>query len=299
MKVTMYAYDIFSRRIRGKDNKDVEKFEEDVVKVIDWLYRKKLVKRSYKLEKVNQKIYLLNKEYYRESHTLFLQFGSAQYKKVRKVVDTDTLVANPAKRKSPKDGDEETTCLVIKFNANEASKSATCLLQVNSNGVSLTKIFEYINNEIDEYHKKIAKDNVNYRVCHNNIVSNDFLKALENTKRIKSVTLAVDSTETEATEFKMFSNKNDIRKEFDIVLKPAKRGLSIKSDTVKEFFEEYREAGIIRRIYVSSDSVDGNPLSFDTEKMKQKEITEVNETYTGEPDVSDLKNAMIDRIRLY
>lgn len=299
MKVTIYAYDIFTRRMRGKENKDVEKFENDFLEVVNGLCERELRQRNYKLEKVNQKIYLLEREYYEDLHTLFLKFGSAQYKKVRKVINTDTLESDPAKKKTPKDGDEEITCMIVKFSKDEKSKMAKCLVQMNSNGVSLSKILEYLNGEIAKYHKTIVKDSVNYRVCHNNIVSQDFLKALENTNRIKSVKLVVDMQEIDVSEFKMFSEKNDIKKEFDITLKPVKRGMSIGTDTVKDFFKEYRGAGMIRRIYVNSDSLDGNPLSFDTEKMKQKESVEVSETSTGEPDVEDIKTILLNSIKLY
>ena len=49
MKVTIYAYDIFTRRMRGKENKDVEKFENDFLEVVNGLCERELRQRNYKL----------------------------------------------------------------------------------------------------------------------------------------------------------------------------------------------------------------------------------------------------------
>lgn len=44
---------------------------------------------------------------------------------------------------------------------------------------------------------------------------------------------------------------------------------------------------------------DGNPLSFDTEKMKEKEYVTVTDTLSQEPNVDELRVQMIEKIKSY
>lgn len=78
----------------------------------------------------------------------------------------------------------------------------------------MTRIFEYINIEIVAIHNA-HNDNIKYKVSHTNIVSRDFLKALEKAQKIRAVKLVIDSDATGDSEFKDYACENeDISNEF-------------------------------------------------------------------------------------
>lgn len=298
MKVTMHAYYLYERRLRIKGMKDVESLETDLVEVVSYLKSKDLIDRRYEIKNTKKIIYLNAFEYYPDKRILFLEFKSAEYAHQRNVINTDTMEKDPKKKKGKKDGDEETTCMALKFD--EDGNRGSCLTQINSSGVTLSKIIEYLNEQINEYHSNIKKDVIRYGLYSNNIVSEDFLAALEKTKRIKMVKLVVNSEDMDVSEFKDFSELNDVNDNMDIILKPAKKGMGIGTDTVKALYNLYRNPEKkIKRIWINSDELEGNPLSFDTEKMKQKEVVEVSDTITNEPKVEELKECLCRLVLLY
>lgn len=68
----------------------------------------------------------------------------------------------------------------------------------------------------------------------------------------------------------------------------------------KKIFKDYEKEGAnIKKIRVDINEADGNPLSFDTEKMKEKEYVVVTDTLTQEPRIDELKVQMLDKIRNY
>lgn len=78
----------------------------------------------------------------------------------------------------------------------------------------------------------------------------------------------------------------------EIIYKPS--GKNILTNTVKKFFEIYNDSQRkIKKVYVESKGENGNPLHFDTEEMREKEILDVEETYSGEVDKGDLYDQMI------
>ena len=91
MNVTLYAYNLFEKRIREKGKKDVEYFEKDFVECVKALMIRKPNDRKYELGNKKKIIYINDFEYMQNQHMLFLVFKSAEYGKIRKVVDTDTL----------------------------------------------------------------------------------------------------------------------------------------------------------------------------------------------------------------
>ena len=298
MNITLYGYNLMEKRVREKGKKDVEYFEEDFVKCINILCSKNPVDKKYTLNGTKKVIYIDSMDYDKNRHTLFLAFKSAEYGFIRKVVNTDTLAEEPKKKKGQKDGDEETTCVIIKFDDDRDSKRAVCLIQVNSRGVSLHRVLEYLNIKIAAIHE--SYDNIKYQVRGTNIVSEDFLEALEKTDKIKTVKLVIDGDETEESDFKTFASFDDIRNDFEIIYKPVKSGIGIKKDTVKDFFRYYRkDKSSIKRIWIDSKEADGNPLTFDTEKMKEKTRITVSDTLSSEPNIEELKVAMIQKIFQY
>ena len=299
MNVTLYAYNLHEKRIREKGKTDVDFFEKDFVACVKTLNKRKPNDKKYELDNMKKVIYIDDYEYIEDQHILFVVFKSAEYGRIRKVVNTDTLEEIKSKKKGKKDGDEETTCIVIKFDEEEKSKDAVCLVQVNANGVSMTRIFEYINMEISAIHSA-HNDDIKYKITHTNIVSRDFLKSLEKAGKVRAVKLVIDSELTGDSEFKDYANENeDVSNEFDIIYKPAAKG-GIGKNTVKKFFEKYANGEAdIKKIRVDINEADGNPLSFDTEKMKEKEHVVVTDTLTKEPKIDELKTQMLYKIRNY
>ena len=103
MNVTLYAYNLFEKRIREKGKKDVEYFEKDFVECVKALMIRKPNDRKYELGNKKKIIYINDFEYMQNQHMLFLVFKSAEYGKIRKVVDTDTLEERKTKKKGKKD----------------------------------------------------------------------------------------------------------------------------------------------------------------------------------------------------
>lgn len=187
--------------------------------------------------------------------------------------------------------------MIIKFEG-EKSREATCILQINANGVSISEIKQYLNEKIHEYHKSI--DMIRYKLEIYNKVSDEFLQALSSVNRISALKLVVNTEDVEVSEFKDFSELNDIRDNIELMMKPAGRGGRIKKETVKKFYDMYKNnRSSIKKIWVNTHDMENNPLSFDTEKVKEKIRIEVNENVSGEPEEIDIINALRRYISKY
>ena len=79
MNVTLYAYNLFEKRIREKGKKDVEYFEKDFVECVKALMIRKPNDRKYELGNKKKIIYINDFEYMQNQHMLFLVFKSAEY----------------------------------------------------------------------------------------------------------------------------------------------------------------------------------------------------------------------------
>ena len=62
MNVTLYAYNLFEKRIREKGKKDVEYFEKDFVECVKALMIRKPNDRKYELGNKKKIIYILKKK---------------------------------------------------------------------------------------------------------------------------------------------------------------------------------------------------------------------------------------------
>lgn len=293
MNVKLYAYNFYTTKISNEYD-ELDDFAGDFLGFLKWLLSKSAVERNKDYPDINKKIYLEDMKYTPEDESVFMIFKSAEYNKVRKVINTDTLEEKPNKRKKRNEGDEESTCLLMQF---ESNRDAIGIFQVNRSGVGISKVVDYLNKKLLEYHRTVLGDRVLYAVHYINMVSEDFLEAITNTRRIKAMTLVVDSKEL-GSDFLEVSGMGDLRKEMEVVLKPY-RGDTIRKDTVENYYYQLKKHGnLFRKISVDVDKMDGEPVSFDTEKVKKTFVLDVNDIGNGTPDITELQSGMKKRMTL-
>lgn len=297
MNVTFYMHYFDAKKIYGKKIEEVEDFEEDLTKVIESLINTTKDFRTKDYRKDRIAMYLNSYLYDSDNRILIIEFKSARYAKVRKVVNTINWEEKKSKQKDIEDGDEESTSIGIKF---YGKQEAYCMYENNGDGVGFTKIREYLNDYIKNYHKNIKRDNQIYRIETNNMISQDFLYALSRARRIKAIRLIVNQKDLDISENKALADRADLNPDVEIYLKPAGRGMRIHHSTVKEFYKIYKDPKKkIKKIYVDADENDGNPLKFDTERMKDKHILDVLERYNGEVDTESLHTVMFQTLNKY
>lgn len=295
MNRTLMPLNLTTAKVRMKHNEPLEDFESDLVSVCEYTTKLDKQLRKKDFEKAKKVVYLDKQEYDETNSILYLKFNSARYAKSREVIDTDTLSSKGILKK-PKDGDEEKTHVVIKFDWDD---NAVCIFEKNSDGIGVGQLFEYLNDRIIKYHNAQG-DNVYYSIVHENIVSQEFLLALENVKRIKGVTLTVSQQDLSVSEAKAFAGKDDLSEDVDLYFKPASKGKSITSDTVKEFYKLYNNKNRkVKRITVKADDRQESAIVFDTEKVKEKVVVEVEETIFGEVRERSIKDKMIELVQKY
>ena len=274
MQRTLYAYKIEAISVNEEKCAKLESIENDMLEVLEELCKKSRQERKYDVKTDHKILYLDSYQYDAEQHILNMVFKSAKYNAVRNVINTSTMVSKGI-LKEPSDGDEEMNHVSFRFVEN---KVAVCLFEYNYYGIGYKRILFYIQHNIKQYHRE-KKDKMFYNLISSNVISNEFLEALEKVKRIKMVTLTVDQEDISVSETKALSGRADLSNDVNIVLKPAAEGASIRSDTVKDFYKNiYKKDKKVKRITVDADPYDKVPLTFDTEKMKRKIVISVNGT---------------------
>lgn len=291
MKRTIYAYDIDFVSCRGKGVKKPESYVEDFVSMLIKINAYDEKKKTEKYDRDKKILYIDEVSYNDEKKELKLKFISAKYGVVRNVMDTVTHV-NRGPLKKKRDGDQEKTHLLIKFDEENDCK-AVGLYEFNKDGMGFAKLIDYMCKQVKHYHE-LAADMLYYTMDYSSIVSRDFLSSLEKMKNIKVVTLTVDQDDVGVSETKRFAGRNDISEDVDIVLKPVKKGVGIKGNTVKEFYKLYKDKSMpIKRITVKGDRESKDPLVFNTEAMKEKYQVEIAEDINGEAITGDVFREMI------
>lgn len=288
MQRTIYAYELKFEPSKVKDVKSPDSFVEDMANVLEDinLYEKSAKTDHFKSD--CKKVYIDNVSYGEESKLLELTFKSARYGVVRNVMNTETFKDRGFLKRRP-DGDLEKTHIMIK---QVDSSTAVALYEYNKDGIGFTKLVAYMNRFIKAYHKK-EKDMLYYSISHKNMISKDFLKSLEKLNRIKAVTLTVDRENVGISETKAFAGYRDLSTDMDLVFKPTGKGNTIFGNTVKEFYDIYNSKKMpIKRITVDGDRVTKEPLTFDTEKMKEKYPVEIAEDRNGEAVSADVFEQM-------
>lgn len=295
MQRTLLPLEISTTKVRMKHNEPLEDFETDLAEMCNHLEKldKKLRKKDF--EKAKKIVYLDKQEYDKSKSIMYLCFKSARYAKSREVINTETLESRGVLKRA-KDGDEEKTHIVIKFKMDD---TAICIFEKNSDGIGVGQLFDYLNDRLIKYHN-VKGDNVYYSITHAHIVSKEFLEALDKVKRIKGVTLTIRQQDLSVSESKAFAGGDDLAEDVDLYFKPSSKGKSIRSNTVKDFYKLYNTKDRkVKRITVKADDKSDSAIVFDTEKIKEKEIVEIEETVTGEAREESIKRKLLEIVEKY
>lgn len=279
MKKTIYSYILTPINIDADKYIQVKSFADDFRAIVSGLLSLEKNDRKEILKAEKKILYLADYEYDEKNKIAFIKMKSARFDSVRNVVNTDTLEDRVELIKGATDGEEESNHLAIKFVDN---KKTVCLFESNYYGVGFTKVLRYFERIIKKVHR-CNDDGVYYNINYRNIVSRDFLAALEKVNRVKMVTLEVDRKALDVSDQKAFANRADLSSTADIVFKPCGRGSTILSDTVKDFFRMYNDQNSsVRSVTVDADSDSKDPIRFDTEEMKEKIIKDIDVDKNGE-----------------
>lgn len=282
MQRTLVVYNIYVAR--DENSKKAYLLEEDFTNFLTDLSKQSIVDRKKNCAQEHKILYLDSFEHQKEEHILNVRMRSARYASRRNVIDTETMKSRGILKRE-NDGDEETNHLGLKFIDEE---NILVLFESNYYGIGFGRIVHYWESFIKKYHKKIEQKG-SYGMQYKNVVSKDFLAALEKAGRIKAVTLTVDQEDISVSELKALSGRNDLNSDVNIVLKPVGEGKSILGNTVKDLFKIYNDDGKkIKRITVDADTPNKEPLHFDTEQMKEKIVIEVDGTVTSEVDTGSI-----------
>lgn len=291
MQRTLVVYNIYVAR--DENSKKEYSLEDDFADFLDSLSKQSIVDRRKKCSQERKVLYLDSFEHQEEDHVINIRMRSARYDSRRNVIDTETMTSRGI-LKGEYDGDEETNHLGLKFIDEE---NILVLFESNYYGIGFGRIVQYWESFIKKYHKKL-KQKGTYGMQYKNVVSKDFLAALEKAGRIKAVTLTVDQEDIAVSEVKALSGRNDLNSDVNIVLKPAGEGKSILGNTVKDFFKMYKADNTkIKRIMVDADTPGKEPLIFDTEQMKEKIVINVEGTGTNEVDTESIYVRFMEELR--
>ena len=288
MKRTLYYYYLSGEKKPAKKYKMPENLKNDIKDSAELILEKPKNDRKKDVRSKKKIIYLADIKNLEDENTIILEFISAKYARIRTVIDTNTLKEQELKKKGRDDGDEESVSIGIKFLENN---EAICVYEYNRDAAGFQLLIQYLQEEILKIHKD-KNDGIGYKLKTEQKVSKDFLAALKKTEKITAVKITVDSEDATASEIKEISGRSDLSEDVEIIYKPS--GKNILTNTVKKFFEIYNDSQRkIKKVYVESKGENGNPLHFDTEEMREKEILDVEETYSGEVDKGDLYDQMI------
>ena len=285
MKRTLYYYYLSGEKKPAKKYKMPENLKNDIKDSAELILEKPKNDRKKDVKSKKKIIYLADIKNLEDENTIILEFISAKYARIRTVIDTNTLKEQELKKNGRDDGDEESVSIGIKFLENN---EAICVYEYNRDAAGFQLLIQYLQEEI----LKDKNDGIGYKLKTEQKVSKDFLAALKKTEKITAVKITVDSEDATASEIKEISGRSDLSEDVEIIYKPS--GKNILTNTVKKFFEIYNDSQRkIKKVYVESKGENGNPLHFDTEEMREKEILDVEETYSGEVDKGDLYDQMI------
>ncbi|MDK2585004.1 hypothetical protein QOZ83_03950 [Romboutsia sedimentorum] len=262
LKMRLNLYDLEMKFLQGRRKEDGFCIEKSLIKVVEYNCNKDKQDRKIDDKKLN-KIFYLDK-YKHDNNILKLCFVSAKYNSVKNVIDTETLTSK-GKLKSRKDGDEEKTHVFIIF----SNESIDCYVEYNYNGISKTKIQEYLNGCIKEYYKENKFYGINLEL----VPSDEFLAELASAKKLSLVKFIMDKEDLDCSEFRDMSERNDIREDVELIYKPVVR-TSIDKKTIRDYLNKKEQSNKIKRIIVEAEG-ENSTIRLDTEKMKKNYYLEV------------------------
>lgn len=284
MKRTTYSYVLKTLNADDKRYEELESFEKDFIAFLEELIKKDKAERKWEIRTDKKVFYISDYTFDKAIDTVFLKFVSAKYDSVRTVVDTNTLLERTNLQKGKMDGEEEYNHMALRFK----NDKAFCVYESNSYGVGFAKVIKCIERQIKAYHANKG-DNIRYNILYSYVVADDFLKALENIRRIKMLTIEVEREKINVSEQKKFAGRNDLSNTADIVFRPSAKGMGIFSDTVKDFFCIYNdENSSVKSVTVSGEDENKDPIRFDTDAVKQKDIVEVDVDVKGQVKASSI-----------
>lgn len=225
------------------------------ISLLNYIYNLNLKNRKEEYIESNQVIYL--DTYECDTDTINLIFKSAKYNHVRNVIDTVTMIDKPQKKKTPQEGDVETTHMVIKFSDN----SIDAIIEYSHYGARENKIFQYLNDKI----KKISEtestslSDISYKYYFNT----DFLEMLysKDKQDLRKVQLSCDDT---SDDFLALSGRNN---QYDkvICVQPKERGWFIPKNDIEKFYKDFESGKYTRIKVLNSDS----KTIIDTKNIKK------------------------------
>ena len=296
MERTIYAYKIKPVCISDKKPLMINNIEKHLYDIVNNLCQKSLLDRKRDFTSDKKVLYLDKVKYEKKEHILKLKFVSLKYDSRRRVVDTKTF-SDKGILKGETDGDEEKNHLCLKFIENN---EIIALYEYNSSGIGFRRVMDYLQRYIRQHNANLRKkgEKINYKLFYENIVSNDFLKALADVKKVKAITLTVEQKDKSISEFKDLAGRGDIAPSVDILFKPAAPGLGIHKDTVKQFWKIYNnKERDVKRVTIDGAGLENQPIKFDTESMKQRFVVKVKETSdTHEVETTEMFNILYTEI---
>jgi hypothetical protein len=196
-----------------------------------------------------------------------LLFTSAEYNKRPNLIDRQTA----ADRESPKkmsEGEDERTHVLLKYGAEEI----IVITEERRNGLSITSIVNYLKEYYLEYRKENPESTL-YRITYSIIPKDDFLGELKKLERVRIGDVFIDK-QILGSEFLNFSDKITQSQQEIVLSIKAQKGQSIKSMMIEIYNRLNGETSRIKKLRISGNNEDGNPVLLDTDLIKKIEYIE-------------------------
>ena len=283
-EIPIYFYYLTIAKTRS-DTDDFAYNIQDILaafsRLLNFLIKKNLNERSFKLESAEKVIWLDTVEDLTNGN-YNLVFKSAKYNHVRNEIDTNTMVELGTRRK-PHEGEEEKTHLCVRLHGKNDRFLA--VHESNHYGISISTIATYLNNKLEVYNEE-TDDKYHYRVSYEIMPGDDFLSELKKAKSISLLTLTVDKEQM--SDWLKFAGRADISEDIEITIKRPFRKRNFPDNLIKEYYQDMQQASRIKGIYVKGSRQSGSSFTASTDLVKMKHSLNVGlTTKTKEVDSSD------------
>lgn len=201
--------------------------------------------------------------------------------------------ANP---KELTEGDAEKTHIVLKYIDN--SENIILLFEERRSGLSIARAINYLNdyaNEMFEKNPQLEKYDIDYYLS----PSKEFLDSLMKFGRITIGRIIFDKSllQHESEFLASTGREKSIRRDIELIIKSEKYE-KIMPDFIKEYYmNNMINTKNVKRIRLEGKSMIGNPLTLDTEKMKEYDYVEVELERTGTVNSESILNRLNTMIK--